>query len=223
MLYYMNEEVAAIIEQMKETTKRRKEAEEAIRRTDIRQCHAYSGYAEIEKLSREVEQHTIQGHILLDDLKRAIYGRILPVIVEVLTKYAGKRMGEITERRMIAELRDKTDCSMYFVGGYGDRYLYINVQPLNEQSYIDWRFPKIEIAYTAPSGERVKIDNKMLPVKPEGFKLQCCRSSSADAAAIADASHKVKEAVSALNSLINEYNAVIPSGIDTISSVYIRL
>lgn len=223
MLYFLSDEVKAIKEQGEQNASDREKIAEQIKATRISTKGPYSGYAEIERLSTQAERAEIAGYVLNNDLKRAIYNRIIPVVAEVYGKYAGKQLGPKTIKKLRDELKQRTGCYIYHDERYNSTGFYFKAQPMNEKGFTDWRYPEVHFAYCCPSGEYSMIGNTLQPLRLECFSVMDCRKSEADAATIADAAHKVKEAVAALNWLINQYNAVIPSGMEYLSSVYVRL
>lgn len=216
MLYYLNDEnVQEIIKIRNENTEKLNEAKKRIDNWDGKNMNMLARNDDIRK------RREVNAAILHDKLKQAIYDRILPVVIEVVNKYAGKRMGEKTYDKFKAELKVRTDCGMYYESRCDGKYITFHAIPLSDKGYNDYRFPSIDFTYTAQKGEFAIIDNVLSPVTSEGFSFRGNEVGDHTVDDILNAKENLKNALSALNEAISKYNSIKPSLFEYINNVYI--
>ena len=218
MLYYLDDEtVQEIVKVRDENTEKLNEVKKRIDNWDIKNMDMLIYNDDIQKRCE------VNAAILHDKLKQAIYNRILPVVIEVVNKYAGKRMGEKTYDKFKAELKARTDCYVYYDSYCDGKYITFHAVPLSDKGYNDYRFPDIKFTYTAPKGEYAIIGNVLSPVTAEGFSFRENEVGDHTVDDILTAKENLKNALSALNEAISKYNGIKPSQFEYINNVYISL
>lgn len=216
MLYYLDDEtVQEIVRLRDENTEKLNEVKKRIDNWDGKNMDMLARNDDIRK------RREVNAAILHDKLKQAIYDRILPVVIEVVNKYAGKRMGEKTYDKFKAELKARTDCYVYYDSDFDGKYIAFHAVPLSNQGYNDYRFPSFEFAYVAPKGEFAIIDNVLSHVTSEGFSFHGNEVGDHTVDDILTAKENLKNALSALNEAISKYNSIKPSQFKYINNVYI--
>ena len=88
--------------------------------------------AEIVKISSEKEVQEEKLHILTSNYRIALYAESMPIIAEILTKYANKKIGSKTEEKIRNEITEKLpDIWFYFSKGYDYNRPYIGIDDKN--------------------------------------------------------------------------------------------
>ena len=124
----MLEKVKEIQEQSRRNSEKIKECKEIIRTASLKDEKRICDAAREQKLLE------IENAILHDNARVALVEEVLPVIVDILKKYAGKPYGPKTKAKMSDELKAAKNCAFYINSKiYGmDR---ISIVPLNEQGF----------------------------------------------------------------------------------------
>ena len=217
MLYYLDDEtVQEIVKLRDENSEKLKEVKKRIDNWDGKNMDMLIYNDDIRNRCE------VNAAILHDKLAQAIYDRILPVVIEVVNKYAGKRMGEKTYDKFKAELKVRTDCYIYYDSYCDGKYITFHAVPLSDKGYNDYRFPSFKFTYTAPKGEYAIVMNNVLsPVTAEGFSFHENEVGDHTVDDILIAKENLKNAISTLNEAISKYNGIKPSIFKYIDKVYI--
>lgn len=95
--------------------------------------------------------------ILKNNAKLALFNEVMPVALEVLSKYNNKPYGEKTKAKINDEVKEKTNCSFYITSRFGSDSF--NICP-------DVALGNIScgIAYKAGDNKRILVNNKIQPV-----------------------------------------------------------
>ena len=134
--------------------------------SDLKECCEAKKTTENDmiKISEKKQDLQITLKILQNNAKIALFNEVVPVALEVLSKYNGKPYGTKTRQKISDEIKEKTNCRFYISSRY-DSDLF-NIYP-NDASYnID-----CGTAYTNGSQKQILIDNKIQPVKFEEVQL----------------------------------------------------
>ena len=216
MLYYLEDKtVQELIKAFDENTEKMKEAKLKIETCSLKNTE------ELIRNSDIYSRAEINAAILTDKLKQAIYDRILPVVIEVVNKYAGKRIGEKTYAKLKDELKARTDCGIYYEESYDKKDIHFTAIPLSDKGYNDWRFPDIKFSYYAPKGEYAILGNVLSPMNREGFIFRGNGVGDHTIDDILTARENIKNAASLLNEAISYYNGMKPSKYKYVDNVYI--
>lgn len=96
--------------------------------------------------------------ILKNNAKLALLNEVMPVALEVLSKYNGKPYGTKTRQKISDEIKEKTNCRFYISSRYGlDSFDVYPSDASNEYS----------INCGTENQKQILIDNKIQPVKFE--------------------------------------------------------
>lgn len=92
---------------------------------DLRERHEARKAVENDmiKVSEEKKNLQITIKILKSNAKIALFNEVLPVALNILSKYAGKPYGEKTKEKINNEIEEKTNCRFYITSRY-DSYSF---------------------------------------------------------------------------------------------------
>lgn len=100
--------------------------------------------------------------ILQNNAKIALFNEVMPVALEVLSKYNSKPYGTKTKQKISDEIKEKTNCRFYISSHYTlDSFDIYPSDTSNEYS----------ISCGTGRQKRILIDNKIQPVKFEEVRL----------------------------------------------------
>ena len=118
------------------------------------------------KISEKKQDLQITLKILQNNAKIALFNEVMPVVLEVLSKYNGKPYGTKTKQKISDEIKEKTNCRFYISSRYGSDSFNIYPNDVNTEYNID-----CGTVYTNGSQKQILIDNKIQPVKFEEVQL----------------------------------------------------
>ena len=114
------------------------------------------------KISEKKQDLQITLKILQNNAKIALFNEVMPVALEILSKYNGKPYGTKTKQKISDEVKEKTNCRFYISSRYDSDSFNIYPNDVSNEYNID-----CGTAYTNGSQKQVLIDNKIQPVKFE--------------------------------------------------------
>ena len=104
--------------------------------------------------------------LLQHNAQIALFNEVMPVALEVLSKYNGKPYGTKTRQKISDEVKEKTNCRFYISSRYGfDEFDIYSSEVGNEYNIT------CGTAYTNGSQKQILIDNKIQLVKFEEIEL----------------------------------------------------
>lgn len=118
------------------------------------------------KISEKKQDLQITLKILQNNAKIALFNEIMPVALEVLSKYNGKPYGTKTKQKISDEVKEKTNCRFYISSRYGSDSFDIYPSDASSEYNIN-----CGTVYTNGSQKQILIDNKIQPVKFEEVQL----------------------------------------------------
>ena len=118
------------------------------------------------KISEKKQDLQITLKILQNNAKIALFNEVMPVALEILSKYNGKPYGVKTKQKISDEVKEKTNCRFYISSRYGSDSFDIYPNDVSSEYNIS-----CGTAYTNGSQKQILIDNKIQPVKFEELKL----------------------------------------------------
>ena len=118
------------------------------------------------KISEKKQDLQITLKILQNNAKIALFNEVMPVALEILSKYNGKPYGTKTKQKISDEVKEKTNCRFYISSRYGSDSFNIYPNDVSNEYNID-----CGTAYTNGSQKQILIDNKIQPVKFEEIQL----------------------------------------------------
>lgn len=107
----------------------------------------------------------------------ALYEEVAPVVIDILSKYKNKPLGEKTEDKITAEFFERTGHKMYFDRNYTYSD-YINIYTLDEKGYSNNGY-KLTIAIVNTEGNTTKITNENNRIKDVTEITVSCFSTNA--------------------------------------------
>lgn len=117
---------------------------------------------DIIKTTERKQDLQIALKILQNNAKIALFNEVMPVALEVLSKYNGKPYGTKTKQKISDEIKEKTNCRFYISSRYGlDSFDIYPSDASNEYS----------INCGTENQKQILIDNKIQPVKFEEVQL----------------------------------------------------
>ena len=114
------------------------------------------------KISEKKQDLQITLKILQNNAKIALFNEVMPVALEILSKYNGKPYGTKTKQKISDEVKEKTNCRFYISSRYDSDSFNIYPNDVSNEYNID-----CGTAYTNGSQKQILIDNKIQPVKFE--------------------------------------------------------
>ena len=146
---------------------------EAIRNTEVTEkklinCTGIDDLKDeyIIKTNKKKQDLQITLKILQNNAKIALFNEVMPVALEVLSKYNGKPYGPKTNQKISDEIKEKTNCRFYISSRYGSDSFNIYPNDVSNEYSID-----CGTVYTNGSQKQILIDNKIQPVKFEEVQL----------------------------------------------------
>ena len=118
------------------------------------------------KISEKKQDLQITLKILQNNAKIALFNEVMPVALEVLSKYNGKPYGTKTKQKISDEVKEKTNCRFYISSRYGSDSFDIYPSDTSNKYNIN-----CGTVYINGSQKQILIDNKIQPVEFEELKL----------------------------------------------------
>lgn len=115
------------------------------------------------KVNEKKRDLQIALKILQNNAKIALFNEVMPVALEVLSKYNGKPYGTKTKQKISDEIKEKTNCHFYISSRYGFDSFDIYPSEVGNEYNIT--------ACTNGSQKQILIDNKIQPIKFEEIQL----------------------------------------------------
>ena len=138
---------------------------------DLRERHEARKAVEndLTKASEKKKDLQITLKILQSNARIALFNEVLPVALDILSKYAGKPYGEKTKQKVSDEVKDAINCRFYINSHYGsDSYSY-EIYPVdgvgNEYNI------SCGTEYTDGSKKPLLVDNKIQIVTFDEIEL----------------------------------------------------
>lgn len=167
--------------------------------------------AQLEELSKAIKTAThdikcndIHLVILRQNAEISLGAEMLPIALDLLSKYKGKRYGEVTEKKISDEMYDRTGYHMRLDGEHRRIRLY----SWNHRPNLTFDLP-----YKLGDDVNVLIDNKVQCVPAESFKMPYVGEYVEDSAQrvldIVAKREEVEETLSKAQEAIEAYNALI--------------
>ena len=210
-----------IVNEIKATTDEIKTLENEIEKRITK-----NGTDEIEKTKadRAYDLHILRT-ILYDNMRRAYATEKLPILIDILKKYDGKKYGEKTKDKINAEMKEKAGCAVYMAqkytktdvtliplkNGYTDYSIY---------NYNDYQF----IAEILTSENKITV-----PSTIDDFTIICCKPYDADPEGTVEQIKKLfaeaEQLRAAAEKKAREYNSLINNRLNRfdISKSYNRI
>ena len=114
------------------------------------------------KISEKKQDLQITLKILQNNAKIALFNEVMPVALEILSKYNGKPYGTKTKQKISDEVKEKTNCRFYISSRYDSDSFDIYPSDASNEYNIN-----CGTDYTTGSKKQILIDNKIQPVKFE--------------------------------------------------------
>ena len=114
------------------------------------------------KISEKKQDLQIALKILQNNAKIALFNEVMPVALEILSKYNGKPYGTKTKQKISDEVKEKTNCRFYISSRYDSDSF--DIYPSNASNEYNIN---CGTDYTTGSKKQILIDNKIQPVKFE--------------------------------------------------------
>lgn len=173
-------------------------------------------YVALETRKDEVEQKMENLDMIVKVLKSnaeiAFYAEIIPTVVEVFGKYAGKRVGEKTERKIRDEVTEKTGVNFYYTCGYSTKW-HLHTKGVEITVYFAY-----DCGMWDKDGKLNAITEDMLLKPSESYIENPVEYIEEIKAAAAEIAAKEKE----LNELVEKYNHKAVGNIEHFQYVRLR-
>ena len=117
------------------------------------------------KVGKRKQDLKITLKLLQNNAKIALFNEVMPVALEVLSKYNGKPYGVKTKQKISDEVKEATGCRFYISSRYGSDEFDIYPNEGNEYGIT------CGTTYTDGKQKQILIDNKIQLVKFEEIEL----------------------------------------------------
>jgi hypothetical protein len=155
---------------------------------------------ERKKVEKENEVIELKKAIIKHNLLCTLYEEVAPVIIDILSKYKNKPLGDKTENKIQNEFFNRTGHKMYFDRKYSNSD-YINVYTLDDRGYSNNGY-KITISIQNNEVQTTKVTNDNNRIKDiTDIKIYCRTNSNTY---ITNINKYVKDYI---NAYIKAYNA----------------
>lgn len=177
---------------------------------------------ETEIAANELRICEIEIRVMKDNTRRIIYQSVMPIVIDILKKYNNKPYGAKTKDKICEEMKQKTNCSLYFYSGYHED---ISITVLNDKGFTDFRFKyddfNIYVKYPNKDekGGVLTSDNRINgSLEYEDFYFSNCGdyriNARKHAENILQSLFNLNEKYRRFESEISIFNNMLPSGID---------
>jgi len=163
----------------------------------------------IEK-SHKLQTLKISVKIMKDNFRIAFVSETMPIIENIIAKYAGKKYGEKTKEKIREEFKNNNIA--FYVSGYSSLGDEINIAPLNDNGCC---YARDYIVLKYPYKMHFTDENNKIMALPEELKMS--HSNYIDneiehAEKIQKAFIEMKNKYDEFNKSMNEYNHMLPDG-----------
>lgn len=203
---------------------------ELIRSMSLKERHEYkTEHAEdikkkdlkLAELSEKVQREKIRIKLLQNNAKITLFEEVMPVALEILSKYKNKPYGEKTRQKISDAVKERTNCAFYIYSKWsGHEYSIIPMNCGNEYN-ID-----ICTKYDDDKRKPLLLENKIQLVEMNDLYVSCNRVFYEDIEETineiirlhAEAKKKKEE----FEVVCSQYNNLIPNGMENLhASKYI--
>ena len=122
------------------------------------------------KVGERKQDLKITLKLLQNNAKIALFNEVMPVALEILSKYNGKPYGVKTKQKISDEVKEATGCRFYISSRYGSDSFDIYPSEVAFKVGNDYNIT-CGTAYTNGSQKQILIDNKIQPIKFEEIEL----------------------------------------------------
>lgn len=180
------------------------------------------------KIAEKIDALTLENQILSDNARRAYVAEVLPGLLEIWNKYAGKPYGPKTKEKIQAEVKNALNVHFYASSRYSGVYDQISLCPLNEKGFsVPGYYDKFNLYTAYKSTPFVDAENKIQKVNADAVALSNCGEYVENVAErvklIRETFAAVRQAVADLDKKISAFNAVRASDIKYIQSQYYNI
>ena len=168
----------------------------------------------IAECEEKIKKCRLRIKYLNNNAKIALFNEVMPSVLEVLSKYEGKRYGEKTKKKISDEIKEKTNCSMYI------RREEIHVCSVDMYGYDFDCGVKSEL-----HNKKILDENKIQHLEMEDLSISYInRNYYEDIDSTIEELERLhkeaKQKQDELNEIFEKYNELTVDGIDTFSSIY---
>lgn len=170
---------------------------------------------EWDEIEKEIEKSEKIGAVLRHNYRAVLAAQVLPVFVEILKKYGGRKAGEKTAEKISGEMRSACGCSVRF-----DRCIHNNSfsSEIYESTNGGYRRGESFTIYGENGLELIDEENVINGKLAADDLLtnvgDYIENPAARVDEIAEAERRVEEARKTYNETIETYNALIVDGYD---------
>jgi hypothetical protein len=161
------------------------------------------------EIEKEIEKSEKISAILRHNYRAVLAPQVLPVFVEILKKYGGRKAGEKTRKKINEEMRSSCGCCVWF-----DRCLHNNCfsAEIYESTDEGYRRGESFTIYGSLIDEGNVINGKLTVDDLRADVGEYIENPAARVEAIAEADRRVEEARKTYNETVDAYNALIVDG-----------
>lgn len=210
-------EIAAQIEENAEKIKELKDK--------LRECEKVSYFKltpeglrimrEWDEIEKEIEKREKIAAILRHNYRAVLAAQSLPVFVEIMNKYDGRKAGEKTRQKISDEMRAACDCSVWLNNSFSAEIYESNEGVRRGESFTVYGKNGLELI-----DEENVINGTLTADDLRANAGEYVENPAARVEEIAEAERRVEEARKTYNETIDAYNALIVDGYDEKSCVY---
>lgn len=164
------------------------------------------------RMSNAEQRLEIKGYYLRNNAKIALFNEILPVFVDTINRFKGKRYGEKTRLKISDEIQSKCGCRVFIETSYNEKIIVYGVSGTNCYNV------NFSGKYEDGKQKKVLIDNVIQEVSVDDFSLDYINRTYYEnidehIERLEDIRKQVNELHAKMKVLIDEYNNGVVDGV----------
>lgn len=177
------------------------------------------------KIAEKIDALRLENAILNDNARRAFVAEKLPAVLEILSKYAGKKYGPKTRDKIYGEIKTRLNVGFYATFNYSGGCDSISLAPLNKDGFTHGdSYNKFNLYTEYKKTPFINDENVIQKVSADAVTLSNCGEYVENVAErvkqIREKWQAMQDAAKKLDATIAEFNTVCASSIKGVEKAY---